>query len=126
MWASPPMSSTCKYSMADLGNHAVTQHLCLSAHLMVYSLPFLGLLGLLEGFWRAMVVISYVVVLVWLHFRVYNNNMKPTLLEMIVLFLLVAVMHISAIVVFLKLLGHAPPGSTMTATHGLVRRFFHQ
>lgn len=73
---------------------------------MVMSLPFLTLLAVLEGFLRVLVILGLIVVVVWFHFRVYNNTMKPTLLEMIVLFLLMAALHISAVVLFSKLLSH--------------------
>ena len=76
-----------------------------------------------------LVTIIYCCACIYLHFRVYNKTCKPTLLEMLVLALLVAIFYIATSYLFyinFAIIYQPQPTVGGTLTHQLLRSFHQQ
>jgi hypothetical protein len=72
------------------------QHLCPSSYIAILDLLYAVLCAGRPNVVLVPLTILYACSTSWLHFRLYNQALKPTLLEMVVLFCVVAFLHASA------------------------------
>lgn len=97
----------------------------MTSHLAILTVIYGLLCAATSAFWLVPLSIVYACLMIWLHFRVYNNSCKPTLLEMLALFLFVATAYITTAVLFYMKFVPSQPAVPTTAhsSHALVRSF---
>jgi len=102
------------------------QHLSVSSHVAIMGLLFCIISAATPTWLLVILTIVYACASIYLHFRVYNRSCKPTLLEMLILAILIAVFYISTSYLFyinLAIIYQPPPATGTAAIHQLLRSF---
>lgn len=72
------------------------QHLCPTSYVSILGAIYAIICAASPPIVLVPMTIVYACAAAWLHFRLYNQALKPTLLEMVVLFCMLAFLHASA------------------------------
>lgn len=93
------------------------QHLSMASHVAILAFFYAVISAATPSWLLVIMTIIYGALSVYIHFRVYNRSMKPTLCEMVILFIMLAFLYGCTCFLLYVCLSLPPPAAQSTSTN---------